>query len=387
MKPAKTKFSDVPDGSIHQYDQILKYFNDQPADQTKPRGNRITFVTTGIIGFDGGQTTMLHLGTLLANAGYDVYYLSYVPQSQDEMIQNAEFNYPGYKGTCLPMGKLESHRSDIWVATLWESVYVIKNKPGYKMYFVQDYEPYFYPYGDRYQMARRTYSLGLHMVSLGPWCAHMITMHCKVHSPIDVINFPVDVARYPFKERDMGPYEQKKQIKLAVYTKWSSPRRAPINIQIVLENCRQLLRAKGIDLKIQYFGTGRSKRFINGKNLGKLTPPELNRLYQSADFGIAPSMTNFSLVPYEMMSTGLPLIDFKEGTGSYFLKDGTYFASHLDERDLVKTLANACANPDTISNQVQNGQAFLKTIGWDRTEKDMLAIIANLYANVDVVKS
>ncbi|MFT8866456.1 MAG: glycosyltransferase family 1 protein, partial [Lacticaseibacillus paracasei] len=32
-------------------------------------------------------------------------------------------------------------------------------------------------------------------------------------------------------------------------------------------------------------------------------------------------------------------------------------------------------------------QAFLKTIGWDRTEKDMLAIIANLYANVDVVKS
>ncbi|WP_128517093.1 glycosyltransferase family 1 protein, partial [Lacticaseibacillus paracasei] len=318
MKPAKTKFSDAPDGSIHQYDQILKYFNDQPADQTKPRGNRITFVTTGIIGFDGGQTTMLHLGTLLANAGYDVYYLSYVPQSQDEMIQNAEFNYPGYKGTCLPMGELESHRSDIWVATLWESVYVIKNKPGYKMYFVQDYEPYFYPYGDRYQMARRTYSLGLHMVSLGPWCAHMITMHCKVHSPIDVINFPVDVARYPFKERDMGPYEQKKQIKLAVYTKWSSPRRAPINIQIVLENCRQLLRAKGIDLKIQYFGTDRSKRFINGENLGKLTPPELNRLYQSADFGIAPSMTNFSLVPYEMMSTGLPLIDFKEGTGSYF---------------------------------------------------------------------
>ena len=69
------------------------------------------------------------------------------------------------------------------------------------------------------------------------------------------------------------------------------------------------------------------------------------------------------------------------------MKDGTYFASHLDERDLAKTLANACANPDTISHQVQNGQAFLKTIGWDRTEKDMLAIIANLYANVDVVKS
>ncbi|KMO55031.1 glycosyltransferase, partial [Lacticaseibacillus rhamnosus] len=255
------------------------------------------------------------------------------------------------------------------------------------MYFVQDYEPYFYPYGDRYQMARRTYSLGLHMVSLGPWCAHMITTHCKTNSPIDIINFPVDVARYPFKERDPKPYQDKKQIKLAVYTKWSSPRRAPVTIQIVLENCRHLLRAKGIDLKITYFGTGRSKRFINGQNLGKLPPSELNQLYHEADFGIAPSMTNFSLVPYEMMSAGLPLIDFKEGTGSYFLKDGTYFSCHLDERDLAKTLQTACEKPEIITQNIEKAQAYLKTISWERTEKDMLAIIASLYADVDVVKS
>ena len=225
------------------------------------------------------------------------------------------------------------------------------------------------------------------MVSLGPWCAHMITTHCKTNSPIDIINFPVDVARYPFKERDPKPYQDKKQIKLAVYTKWSSPRRAPVTIQIVLENCRHLLRAKGIDLKITYFGTGRSKRFINGQNLGKLTPAELNQLYHEADFGIAPSMTNFSLVPYEMMSAGLPLIDFKEGTGSYFLKDGTYFSCHLDERDLAKTLQTACEKPEIITQNIEKAQAYLKTISWERTEKDMLAIIASLYADVDVVKS
>ncbi len=59
-------------------------------------------------------------------------------------------------------------------------------------------------------------------------------------------------------------------------------------------------------------------------------------------------MTNFSLVPYEMMSAGLPLIDFKEGTGSYFLKDGTYFSCHLDERDLAKHSKQHAKNPRSL---------------------------------------
>ncbi|HAJ53985.1 MAG TPA: glycosyltransferase, partial [Lactobacillus sp.] len=40
-----------------------------------------------------------------------------------------------------------------------------------------------------------------------------------------------------------------------------------------------------------------------------------------------------------------------------------------------------------ITQHMKKPKAYLKTISWERTEKDMLAIIANLYANVDVVKS
>ena len=105
----------------------------------KKNYHSITFVTTGIEAYNGGQTTMLHLGTLLTKAGYAVYYLSYVPQSTASMENNAEFNYPGYQGTCLEMSEMTSHQSDIWIATLWESAYIIKNLPGYKIYFVQDY--------------------------------------------------------------------------------------------------------------------------------------------------------------------------------------------------------------------------------------------------------
>ncbi len=150
----------MPQGDIHVYDDIMPYFNSDPVIQnTKKQYQSVTFVTTGIIAFDGGQTTMLHLGTALSKQGYQVYYLSYVEQPVEEMEENAAFNCPGYQGTCLGINDLERHQSDIWIATLWESAYVIKNFKGYKMYFVQDYEPYFYAYGDRYQLAKKRMNL------------------------------------------------------------------------------------------------------------------------------------------------------------------------------------------------------------------------------------
>lgn len=380
MKQQKSKLQDVSQGDIHNYDSILKYFNDEPAVQNKKSVyHSITFVTTGIIEFDGGQTTMLHLGTLLSQKGYEVYYLSYVPQSQEEMERNAEANYENYQGTCLSYEHLDTHQSDIWFATLWESAYVIKNKSGYKMYFVQDYEPYFYPYGDRYQLAKKSYNLGLHMISLGPWCAKMIEENCPNHGKIDQITFPVDLANYPFKKRDFDKYESKKTFDLAVYTKWDSPRRAPINLQMVLKNTERLLEEKdGIRLRIHYFGSTKDKKFINGENLGKLSKAEMNDLYRKCDFGIAPSMTNFSLVPFEMMSTGLPFIDFKEGTGKYFIPNEFSFSVAMDEKALVDLFMTVKEHVNYLKENNDKTQQFLQTIQWTHTLNDFVKIIENI---------
>ena len=42
------------------------------------------------------------------------------------------------------------------------------------MYFVQDYEPYFYMFGEAFIIAQKTYELGFHMISLGAWNKHMV---------------------------------------------------------------------------------------------------------------------------------------------------------------------------------------------------------------------
>ncbi|WP_353948651.1 glycosyltransferase family 1 protein [Sporolactobacillus sp. Y61] len=374
--PVATSFKPVPDGDIHDYDGIINYFNFAPVrQQLLPKYKSITFVTTGIIPYDGGQTTMLHLGTELSKRGFDVYYLSYLPQSRKEMEIDAEFNYSGYQGTCLDVSHLASHQSDIWLGTLWESVYVFKDKPGYKAYFVQDYEPYFYPYGDRFYLSFKTYELGLHMISLGPWCAQMIREHCRITSPLDVIHFPVDVANYPYSPRNFMAYKNKKEINLAVYTKVDSPRRAPISIQIILNNCIELFRDQGYTLNITYFGSDKSESFINGRNVGRLTKKQLKELYLASDFGIAPSMTNFSLVTYEMMSVGLPVIDFYEGTGLSFMPKNCALFCHLDENSLSRTVHQAMNHPEIIQNTVNHARRHLKSIPWKQTVDDFVAVI------------
>lgn len=379
MEPVNTDMEDIKQGNIHDYDNYLDYFNNKPVTQDyKTNYHSVTFVSTGIIPYDGGITTMLHLGTLLSKKGYDVYYQSCVPQKVEDMRTNAEFNFPGYQGTCLAEKSFSQHSSDIWIATLWETAYLIKNLPGYKMYFVQDYEPYFYPYGDRSFLAKRSYQLGLHMVSLGSWCAEMIQKECQLESPLDQINFPVDVEHYKLKTRDFTKYPAKKSLNLAVYTKFNSPRRAPINLQLVLYNTEKLLAQKNITLNINYFGTNKNETFINGKNLGKLTKQQLRELYYQADFGIAPSMTNFSLVPFEMMSCGLPFIDFKEGTGQDFIPADCCWYTSFNEYDLADLFEKICCEPLKLQRKVNNAKSYLQDITWKQTLSDFLEIIANL---------
>ena len=135
----------------------------------------ITFVIPGMPAFSGGHTSILRLGTELSKRGYEVGYVSFAPQSIDDMKKNAEINLANYKGKILG-DDITKVKSDVVFATSWESVYYSRKMSGYKMYFIQDYEPYFNLYGESYIMAQKSYEVGYHMVSLGKWNKHMLLL-------------------------------------------------------------------------------------------------------------------------------------------------------------------------------------------------------------------
>lgn len=338
---------------------------------------KITFVIERLAKYNGGQTSILRLGTELSKLGYDVGYAVYKPQTKSDMEECASSNLSNYKGNMYTNKYLGKLNSDIVIASSWDTVSVVKKMKGYKMYFLQDYEPYFYSFGELFLMAQKTYEQGLHMVSLGRWNKEMVEKNCKVVSPVDFIEFPYESKEYPHCKRDYSAYGKKKDFIIAVYLKYYG-KRLPSIIQYLLKHVKEEFAKDGINLHIKYYGEDKSFHCEAGTNLGMLNKKQLLSLYRKADFGMVASMSNVSLVPYEMLATGLPLIEFEDGTFPYFFPENSAILTSLAYEDLYRRLKNVIEQPQLLQDMHDTSQAYLETLSWEKTGKQFSEILETL---------
>lgn len=337
--------------------------------------NRIIIVIPGMVKYSGGRTSILRLGTQLANE-YEVIYASYITEDIVDMKEAAVFNLENYKGEILNLTDIITTENDILIATFWESVYFIKNLKGYKMYFVQDYEPYFYEYGEDYILAENTYKLGLHVVSLGKWNVEKIKKLTDYKNTIlDYIDFPYEKKEYVKISRYYNTYKEIKKIKLCVYVK-AALKRAPYLIDTMLGHLKlKLKNEKGINLEITYFGNESYLKLENGQSLGKLDKKSLMELYHNSDFGMCASLTNISLVPYEMLATGLPLIEFEEGSFKDFFPEETAIITDFNYETLYRKLLMVLSEPEILEQKNNIAFKIMKDLSWDNSGRQFIDII------------
>lgn len=344
--------------------------------KTKEIGN-IIFVVPELLPFAGGHTSILRLGTKLEEKGYSVIYASISKQKAATMRSIAVKNLSSVRGKFLTFSSLElvSSENNIIVATSWQTAYYAKRLRGYKLYFVQDFEPYFFKLNERYLLAKKTYEMGFHIISLGAWNIKQITRECNVSkSHLDSIDFPYEGAEYSVKHRDYHKYSLKKEFQIAVYAK-EEGKRLPNLLQNILERTSQILNKEGITLKILFFGFNKHYPVSVGQNLGKLTKKELEKLYQESDFGLVASMTNISLVPYEMLATGLPIIEFVDGSFPFFFPEGSATLIDFNAELLAKEVLNNIKEPSILEKQIQRARHYLKTLSWDKSAQQFEEIL------------
>lgn len=338
--------------------------------------NRLIFVTYHITRHSGGITSILRLGSELNRLGYEVAYTAYSGQQKTEMIANAKINLSNYEGEMIDFAEAKKQEGIIFIATNWESAYVIKKLNGYKMYFVQDYEPYFYAFGEFYLLAKKSYELGYHMVSLGAWNIHKIKTECGIDG-FDHIDFPYEAGEYRLVDRDFKAYKNKKAFQLAVYIK-PDGKRIPNIIQLMLKQVCEAFAQQGITMNILFYGLNKKHPVLIGTNLGKLNKKELEKLYQTSDFGMVASMTNISLVPYEMMATGLPLIEFEEGTFKDFFPTTCAILTSYSAHDLYQKLDHAIQDPSLLIKMHENAQRQLNALSWKKSARQFADILDRL---------
>jgi hypothetical protein len=261
----------------------------------------INWITTPPARGSGGHTTMFRLIESLTQFGHKCRVYIYDVNGGDLHYQASNLRdiFPRFCGEVhdASAGMADAHAV---IATAWQTAYPAYNDrcSGKRFYLVQDFEPWFYPVGDRSTLAENTYRMGFHAITAGRFLAEKLRADYSMTA--DAFDFGCDTNKYHLLEHGG------RRDGIAFYVRPGTPRRA---FELGLLALSLFVR-RHPDLTIHFYGARIGKQPFRCVDHGVVSPSELNRIYNSCLAGLCLSMTNVSLVPQEMLAAGcIPVLN------------------------------------------------------------------------------
>lgn len=272
-----------------------------PADYPERAGDlHIGWVCTPPGAGSGGHTTFFRMVEGLEQRGHSCTLFLYDVNSDDvarheEVIRRC---WPRMKAA-IRSATPRIDGIDAVVASSWQTAHVVASRisgPIRCFYFVQDYEPYFYPRGSLYTLSELSYQLGLGLIALGDMVATQLQQESGI-APVLTVPFgcDTDVYRILNESKDAG-----NRSGVVFYAKRSAERRGYLLAKLALEQFHK----RHPDEEIHVYGDRVANWSIPVTNHGNLPPAELNELYNRTKAGLVLSFTNISLVPEELLAAG-----------------------------------------------------------------------------------
>lgn len=253
---------------------------------------------------------------------------------------------------------------DAGIASSWESAHVLAGRgrsPMYRLYFIQDYEPYFYPHGAIYALAEDSYRFGFRCVALGEMVADVLRSEIGIHP--DVTEFGCDTSVY----RPLPGY---RRTGVVLFARPDSPRRGFWLACLALQRFHDLHP----EVEIHVYGSTVGALPFPATQHGRLTPVELNELYNTCIAGLAMSFTNISLVSEEMLAAGtIPVINDSPHSRADLPNDNAAWAAPTPAA-LAEALSIAVTRPDR-TEAAQAASASVRQFGWTKAQADILRIV------------
>jgi hypothetical protein len=253
---------------------------------------------------------------------------------------------------------------DACVASSWESAHVIARRgqsPMRRLYFIQDYEPYFYAHGAMYAMAEDSYRFGFRCIALGEMVAELLRNEIGVFP--DVTEFGCDTSQY-------RPLPGRERTGIVFFARPDFPRRGYWLARLALQRFHELHP----EVEIHFYGSKVEALQFPARQHGRLTPVELNELYNSCIAGLVLSFTNISLVPEEMLAAGtIPIVNDSAHARAVLRNENAVWAAPTPSA-LAAALSAAVTRPDRTKKAGVASDSVQK-IGWTSAQADILRII------------
>jgi glycosyltransferase involved in cell wall biosynthesis len=328
-------------------------------ESTAPLPQRMTvnWLIPAIAKGAGGHHNILRFVRHLESAGHRCRIFLYDPpgiQTADEARTIIRRHFPAMRATV--------HRAtagvgdcDVLVATSWQTAYPVFNAPtaARKIYFVQDFEPFFYPMGTQHVLAENTYRMGLRGITLGRWLSTKLSAEYGMRC--DHYAFGTENDQYAF--RDVA-----RQKKVIFYARPVTPRRG-FELGVL---ALALFAREHPDHEIHMIGSSLDEHHLPFAHVrhGVLSPTQLAALYNEAAAALVISFTNMSLLPLELLSAGcIPVVNDADNNTMVSDNDHVVYAQPSPQA-LARALHETVSRPD-LREHARRAAASVGTRSWD----------------------
>ena len=268
--------------------------------------------------------------------------------------------------------------ADASIATFWTSAYaVMKNRTSArKYYFIQDYEPLFYPAGTYYSLVEATYRFGFPGIVNTPGLCDVYRR--EFGAPAVSFTPATDPELFhPPPSRDERPF------RVFFYGRPETDRNA---FELGLAALRRLKQRNGSEVDVVVAGSQVppeiAQRAPGLRFLGRLPYRETADLYRKCHAGLVLMLTKHpSYLPFELMSCGAVPVANVNPANAWLLRDGeTALVAEPSPSLLAGALERLLRDPALRHRLSSAGQALVRSITWneqiDRVHEFMSAPVA-----------
>lgn len=309
----------------------------------------------------GGHQNIFRFIKYLEDAGHEATVYLYssadvrpVADAVRDMIRQSS-SYPHVQAEFRVYDQVDADTDAIF-ATGWETAYPVYRDPSLarRFYFVQDFEPSFYPVGSESVLADNTYRFGFEAITAGGWLAHKLTTDYGMKAAS--FEFGADISLYSHE----NPKERRG---VFFYARPVTTRRGFELGVMALE----LVAKARPDVEIHFAGWDVSSYDLSFDyvNHGAMRIDELNELYNQCAVGLVVSLTNMSLLPLELLAAGvIPVVN--DGENNRLVTDNQFIHySAPNPHSLAKAILEVLDNPEQAEFASQ-AAASVKDLSWDR---------------------
>jgi O-antigen biosynthesis protein len=353
----------------HEYEPIARILRDGPAALADPlpgmadRGRlHLAFVIPPFTEGSGGHNIIFQLMHRLERRGHTCSVWV------DDPFGQRTHEWPAFVRASIrkhfapvkaPVYKDFTHwyGADVVVATGWQTVYPALGLSGVRAraYLVNDHEPEFYSTSVETRWAEATYRLGLHGICGSPWLRDLYVD--RYGGTAEVFDYGVDHDTYHPRPVD------RRRDTVVFYCRSTTPRRA---VALGVMALHELYRRRP-GVRIVMFG----ERYplptpFPYEHLGVASPEQLSWLFSEATVGLCLSMTNYSLIPQEMLACGLPCVDLVGASAeSVFGTDGPVELSPFKADALAEHMERLLEDRELWERRSRTGIEFVADRSWD----------------------